>query len=216
MKGEREKREEKRREEKRREEKRREEKRREEKRREEKRREEKRREEKRREEKRRDQKSPQTENPTLEDKLDHILSPPPMPFRKCSNPDVACGLGKSLKYKRQLSGEGKQLRRGSLGGALTEHSFKKPLEPSFTVFTEWVSLSVLGVFYAIQAFTIEGKYFDAFVEVSAVFPCQSEDLLRPRFNGTHSCQLALLADAASQRHCQSAFCYCSSPLQMAY
>lgn len=97
-----------------------------------------------------------------------------------------------------------------------EHSFKKPLEPSFTVFTEWVSLSVLGVFYAIQAFTIEGKYFDAFVEVSAVFPCQSEDLLRPRFNGTHSCQLALLADAASQRHCQSAFCYCSSPLQMAY
>ncbi|XP_035307887.1 microtubule-associated serine/threonine-protein kinase 4 isoform X3 [Cricetulus griseus] len=54
-----------------------------------------------------------------EEMLDHILSPPPMPFRKCSNPDVACGLGKSLKYKRQLSGEGKQLRRGSLGGALT-------------------------------------------------------------------------------------------------
>ncbi|KAM7320923.1 hypothetical protein ACRRTK_020176 [Alexandromys fortis] len=51
--------------------------------------------------------------------LDHILSPPPMPFRKCSNPDVACGLGKSLKYKRQLSADGKQLRRGSLGGALT-------------------------------------------------------------------------------------------------
>ncbi|XP_040585053.1 microtubule-associated serine/threonine-protein kinase 4 isoform X7 [Mesocricetus auratus] len=54
-----------------------------------------------------------------DEELDHILSPPPMPFRKCSNPDVACGLGKSLKYKRQLSGEGKQLRRGSLGGALT-------------------------------------------------------------------------------------------------
>lgn len=71
------------------------------------------------------------------------------------------------------------------------------MEP-FIVFTGWVSLSVLGVFYAIQAFTIEGKYFDAFVEVSAVFPCQSEDLLRPRLNGTHSCQLALLADAASQ------------------
>ncbi|XP_052599343.1 microtubule-associated serine/threonine-protein kinase 4 isoform X6 [Peromyscus californicus insignis] len=54
-----------------------------------------------------------------DEELDHILSPPPMPFRKCSNPDVACGLGKSLKYKRQLSGDGKQLRRGSLGGALT-------------------------------------------------------------------------------------------------
>uniref|UniRef100_A0A8C8UBY4 non-specific serine/threonine protein kinase n=1 Tax=Peromyscus maniculatus bairdii TaxID=230844 RepID=A0A8C8UBY4_PERMB len=52
-----------------------------------------------------------------DEELDHILSPPPMPFRKCSNPDVACGLGKSLKYKRQLSGDGKQLRRGSLGGA---------------------------------------------------------------------------------------------------
>lgn len=54
-----------------------------------------------------------------DEELDHILSPPPMPFRKCSNPDVACGLGKSLKYKRQLSEDGKQLRRGSLGGALT-------------------------------------------------------------------------------------------------
>ncbi|XP_055457896.1 microtubule-associated serine/threonine-protein kinase 4 isoform X1 [Psammomys obesus] len=54
-----------------------------------------------------------------DEELDHILSPPPMPFRKCSNPDVAGGLGKSLKYKRQLSEDGKQLRRGSLGGALT-------------------------------------------------------------------------------------------------
>ncbi|XP_031216463.1 microtubule-associated serine/threonine-protein kinase 4 isoform X8 [Mastomys coucha] len=54
-----------------------------------------------------------------DEELDHILSPPPMPFRKCSNPDVACGLGKSLKYRRQLSEDGKQLRRGSLGGALT-------------------------------------------------------------------------------------------------
>uniref|UniRef100_A0A2K6BAN7 non-specific serine/threonine protein kinase n=1 Tax=Macaca nemestrina TaxID=9545 RepID=A0A2K6BAN7_MACNE len=42
-----------------------------------------------------------------------------MPFRKCSNPDVASGPGKSLKYKRQLSEDGRQLRRGSLGGALT-------------------------------------------------------------------------------------------------
>ncbi|XP_029422163.1 microtubule-associated serine/threonine-protein kinase 4 isoform X2 [Nannospalax galili] len=54
-----------------------------------------------------------------DEELDHILSPPPMPFRKCSNPDVACGPGKSLKYKKQLSEDGKQLRRGSLGGALT-------------------------------------------------------------------------------------------------
>ncbi|KAM6156546.1 microtubule-associated serine/threonine-protein kinase 4 isoform 2-T2 [Erethizon dorsatum] len=53
-----------------------------------------------------------------DEELDHILSPPPMPFRKCSNPDVASGPGKSLKYKRQLSEDGKQLRRGSLGGAL--------------------------------------------------------------------------------------------------
>ncbi|XP_011369401.1 microtubule-associated serine/threonine-protein kinase 4-like [Pteropus vampyrus] len=54
-----------------------------------------------------------------DEELDHILSPPPMPCRKCSNPDVASGLGKSLKFKRQLSEDGRQLRRGSLGGALT-------------------------------------------------------------------------------------------------
>ncbi|OXB63321.1 hypothetical protein ASZ78_015656 [Callipepla squamata] len=52
-------------------------------------------------------------------KLDHILSPPPMPFRKSSNPEVFSGPGKSFKYKRQLSEDGRQLRRGSLGGALT-------------------------------------------------------------------------------------------------
>ncbi|XP_054979931.1 microtubule-associated serine/threonine-protein kinase 4 isoform X3 [Sorex araneus] len=51
-----------------------------------------------------------------DEELDHILSPPPMPCRKCSNPDVA---PKSLKFKRQLSEDGRQLRRGSLGGALT-------------------------------------------------------------------------------------------------
>nr|XP_036881992.1 microtubule-associated serine/threonine-protein kinase 4 isoform X5 [Manis javanica] len=54
-----------------------------------------------------------------DEELDHILSPPPMPFRKCSNPDVNSGPGKSLKFKRQLSEDGRQLRRGSLGGALT-------------------------------------------------------------------------------------------------
>ncbi|EFB13238.1 hypothetical protein PANDA_003957 [Ailuropoda melanoleuca] len=51
--------------------------------------------------------------------LDHILSPPPMPFRKCSNPDVTSVPAKSLKFKRQLSEDGRELRRGSLGGALT-------------------------------------------------------------------------------------------------
>ncbi|NXT52433.1 MAST4 kinase, partial [Pluvianellus socialis] len=51
--------------------------------------------------------------------LDHILSPPPMPFRKCSSPEVSSGLRKPSKFKRQLSEDGRQLRRGSLGGALT-------------------------------------------------------------------------------------------------
>ncbi|XP_027490775.1 microtubule-associated serine/threonine-protein kinase 4 isoform X2 [Corapipo altera] len=42
-----------------------------------------------------------------------------MPFRKSSSPEVSSGLGKSPKFKRQLSEDGRQLRRGSLGGALT-------------------------------------------------------------------------------------------------
>ncbi|XP_044240080.3 microtubule-associated serine/threonine-protein kinase 4 isoform X4 [Ursus arctos] len=54
-----------------------------------------------------------------DEELDHILSPPPMPFRKCSNPDVTSVPAKSLKFKRQLSEDGRELRRGSLGGALT-------------------------------------------------------------------------------------------------
>ncbi|XP_032941133.1 microtubule-associated serine/threonine-protein kinase 4 isoform X7 [Catharus ustulatus] len=54
-----------------------------------------------------------------DEELDHILSPPPMPFRKSSSPEVSSGLGKSPKFKRQLSEDGRQLRRGSLGGALT-------------------------------------------------------------------------------------------------
>uniref|UniRef100_A0A8D2JAN1 non-specific serine/threonine protein kinase n=1 Tax=Varanus komodoensis TaxID=61221 RepID=A0A8D2JAN1_VARKO len=49
----------------------------------------------------------------------NILSPPPMPFRKSSNPEVSSGPGKSLKFKRQLSEDGRPFRRGSLGGALT-------------------------------------------------------------------------------------------------
>ncbi|KAM6109286.1 microtubule-associated serine/threonine-protein kinase 4 [Phoenicopterus ruber ruber] len=54
-----------------------------------------------------------------DEELDHILSPPPMPFRKSSSPEVSSGPGRSSKFKRQLSEDGRQLRRGSLGGALT-------------------------------------------------------------------------------------------------
>ncbi|KAK1787321.1 hypothetical protein P4O66_002824 [Electrophorus voltai] len=52
-------------------------------------------------------------------RLDNILSPPCAPFRKTSNPEVSCGFGAAIKFKHQLSEDGKQLRRGSLGGALT-------------------------------------------------------------------------------------------------
>ncbi|XP_031433130.1 microtubule-associated serine/threonine-protein kinase 4 isoform X4 [Clupea harengus] len=51
--------------------------------------------------------------------LDNILYPPSMPFRKSSNPEVSYGSGVALKFKRQISEDGRQLRRGSLGGALT-------------------------------------------------------------------------------------------------
>ncbi|XP_015193330.2 microtubule-associated serine/threonine-protein kinase 3 isoform X5 [Lepisosteus oculatus] len=51
--------------------------------------------------------------------LDHILHPPSIPVRKSSNPEVSYGSGKAFKFKRQLSEDGKHLRRGSLGGALT-------------------------------------------------------------------------------------------------
>ncbi|XP_055487854.1 microtubule-associated serine/threonine-protein kinase 4-like isoform X3 [Leucoraja erinacea] len=53
------------------------------------------------------------------ERFDHILHPPSFPFRKFSHPDLACGIGKALKFNRQLSEDAKFLRRGSLGGALT-------------------------------------------------------------------------------------------------
>ncbi|XP_047664971.1 microtubule-associated serine/threonine-protein kinase 4 isoform X3 [Tachysurus fulvidraco] len=51
--------------------------------------------------------------------LDNILSPPALPFCKTSNPEVCSSSSLTLKFTRQLSEDGRQLRRGSLGGALT-------------------------------------------------------------------------------------------------
>ncbi|XP_059830409.1 microtubule-associated serine/threonine-protein kinase 4-like isoform X2 [Hypanus sabinus] len=59
------------------------------------------------------------DNDEESERFDHILCPPSFPFRKSSNPDLACGSGKTLKFNRQLSEDAKCLRRGSLGGALT-------------------------------------------------------------------------------------------------
>uniref|UniRef100_A0A8C0FV16 non-specific serine/threonine protein kinase n=1 Tax=Bubo bubo TaxID=30461 RepID=A0A8C0FV16_BUBBB len=56
-----------------------------------------------------------------------------MPFRKSSNPEFYSGSGKSSKFKRQLSADGRQLRRGSLGGALTG----KYLLPNATGQQQW-------------------------------------------------------------------------------
>ncbi|XP_063819490.1 microtubule-associated serine/threonine-protein kinase 4 isoform X3 [Pseudophryne corroboree] len=54
-----------------------------------------------------------------DEELDNILSPPPMQLRKCSTPEVSLRSSKSVKYKTSLNEDGRLLRRGSLGGALT-------------------------------------------------------------------------------------------------
>ncbi|XP_053341345.1 microtubule-associated serine/threonine-protein kinase 4 isoform X5 [Clarias gariepinus] len=51
--------------------------------------------------------------------LDNIRSPPPLPFGKTSNPEECTSSSLALKLSRQLNEDGKQFRRGSLGGALT-------------------------------------------------------------------------------------------------
>ncbi|XP_078419166.1 microtubule-associated serine/threonine-protein kinase 4 isoform X16 [Cetorhinus maximus] len=66
-----------------------------------------------------DEEAPDRDDDEESERFDHILYPPSFPFRKSSNPDVSCGSGKALKFKRQLSEDAKYLRRGSLGGALT-------------------------------------------------------------------------------------------------
>ncbi|XP_060768495.1 microtubule-associated serine/threonine-protein kinase 4 isoform X5 [Neoarius graeffei] len=75
--------------------------------------------------------SPGTQEDTARDKdeteseqeeaemLDNIPSPLPLPFRKTSNPEVCTSSSLALKFAHQLSEDGRQLRRGSLGGALT-------------------------------------------------------------------------------------------------
>ncbi|KAG8598732.1 hypothetical protein GDO81_002718, partial [Engystomops pustulosus] len=59
------------------------------------------------------------EQDEADEELDNILSPPPMQLRKCSTPEVSFRSGKSVKYKKSLNDDGRLLRRGSLGGALT-------------------------------------------------------------------------------------------------
>ncbi|XP_041436464.1 microtubule-associated serine/threonine-protein kinase 4 isoform X3 [Xenopus laevis] len=68
---------------------------------------------------RRDRRQEGRDHSGAEEELDSILSPPSMLSRKCSNPEVSVRPCKSVKYKSQLSDDGRILRRGSLGGALT-------------------------------------------------------------------------------------------------
>ncbi|XP_040277297.1 microtubule-associated serine/threonine-protein kinase 4-like [Bufo bufo] len=73
------------------------------------------------------------EQDEADEELDNILSPPPMQLRKCSTPEVSFRSGKSVKYKKSLNDDGRLLRRGSLGGALTG----RYLLPAVTAQQSW-------------------------------------------------------------------------------